>query len=348
MCMKVRSDLGWSLLAITVVLGSTLPLFAQANPAAQSQLKKVPGGRFVYLEWDGPYWQAGPTITRVKEFMASQNQKGMIQVRYPGDPSTEPASATKSIIGFMAPADCKIESPFKEVILAPADAVSLTIEGQPGVAIRKVASIKKWILSQGITPTGPVIEMVDSEVDLNKQGKIEVLVLATSPLAGSGPRAVAAEIPMESPATVNDKVTKEMWETKQYKRISELLVPETPAMNTETQTWIGQVVFRISAISKGIQVVYPDHAGDITTFADTLTNRLGKVAPNAGEEAKKQSIVRTDHRPDSVEGKRIQMVRDLDKLLSQVSTKTLSAAQVEGELRRVLAPAQDLISPTPP
>ena len=294
----------------------------------------------VYLETDGPYWEAGPTVAKVQALMTAQKQTGPIHVRYAGDPSVESGSARKAKIGFMASGDWVVETPFREERLEPAQAAGMVIEGLQGAAVQNIPAIKTWIQVQGLEPSGPVVELINGLGDAKKPAKSELLILVHQPKT-------TTKDATPKPAT-EANVAADIWTKKDYKGIAQRLIPDKPIPSKETQIWLGQIVYRMGAVAKGVTIMYPDQAADTTVLTDALMDRLNRVAPDAMSEAKKQAINRTDFRPDSIEGQRARLVRALDTLLSKVSSKSKTPTEVASELRRILGLAENLISETPP
>lgn len=329
-----------SLLSLVVTWGGAGIARAEDKPGVPVELRPLPGGRLVYLETDGPYWEAGPTIAKVQDLMTAQKQTGPIHVRYAGDPSAESGSARKAKIGFIANGDWAIENPFREEKLEPAQAAGLLIEGLQGSAVQSIPAIKTWIQTQGLEPSGPVVELINGLGDAKKPAKSELLMLVRQPKTAT-PDA-------KSNAVAETSSSGDLWEKKDYKGIAERLIPDKPAPSKETQIWLGQIVYRVGAVAKGVSMMYPDQAADTTVLTDALMDRLTRVAPNAMSEAKKQAITRTDFRPDSIEGQRSRLVRALDTLLYKVSSKSKTPTEVASEVRRILGLAENLILETPP
>lgn len=322
---------------------------AEDKAAAQVELKPTPGGRFIYLEADGPYWEAGATIAKIQDLMTAHQQTGPINVRYSGDPSADSGGARKAKIGFIAAGAFVIEAPFREQEVEPVAAAGMVIEGFQGATVQSIPTIKNWIQSQGLEPSGLVVELINGLGDAKKPAKSEMFIAVRQPRNQAKPTE-SPDTKSEAPAkpTLPGSVIDELWDKKDYKGIAERLIPEQPAPNKETQIWLGQLVHRVGAVSKGVLMMYPDQAAETTVLTDALVDRLTKVAPDAMSESKKQSIVRTDYRPDSLEGRRSRLVRELDMLLSKVSSRSRTPGEVSADLRRILDQVQVLISETAP
>jgi len=351
----------WKRLLIATTLA--LPVMSQGEDIASDavRLKTLPAGRFVYLDLDRPYWEAGPVVNRVRDLMVAHTESGPIQLRFAGDPSAESQTPGRSKVGFVASGDWGVEAPFREMVLEAGEAAGLSLEGQLGTATQRLPAIRDWMQTQGLEPSGSVVELLASNDDPLKPAQSEIFLLVR------GAEAVPVKPPISPPtdATVTpaspprvDKDAQsdqdsaprlsELWTRKDYAAIADRLISDAPGPMTESQIWLGQVVYRVGAIAKGLRMMYPDASADLTIFADTLMDRLKIVAPNAMSEARKRTVVQVDATGGSLDSRRARALRGLDMLLGKTSSRSIDPEAAAIEVGRLLEQLEELARPASP
>lgn len=352
-------------LAAFFIAISILGAVADESKSPTVEHKSLPTGRFVYLEVDGPYWQIGPTVSKVQELMTRQGEKGPIQIRRTGYPFANSRSALHSRIGFMTSGDWPLETTFQEETLQAAEAASITIQGLQGTAMQRTSELETWIRQKKLEPTGTIVELISPNTNPLGSSTAEILMLYREPQPTRNP--TTDRIPLESPepptpsaeppgreSAAEPKAATpvpmgDLWSQKDYSSIARRLIPVAPAPVGDTQVWLGQVVFRFNAVAKGLTMTDPDHAGDFTLFADTMTARLNQIAPNAlGEARKRMTAPQIDPRAETKDARRALVIRTLDTMLARISSRTLDVKGTTTEAGTLLSAIQDLIAETPP
>lgn len=368
MCTVRTVILGWLAAGMVAcqAAGQVAPLAGSNSPKPPPiVLKKKDAGRFVYLEHQGPYWNAGPLVTSVRDLMAAKKESGPLQIRLAGDPTTTPENALRSKIGFLATGDWVPDAPFKEEKLGPEEVASTTVEGPHGTTTQYYPTLRTWIHDQGLEPSGPVVEIVPTQDTKGNELRTEIQIPVRRPKAAikkeleeggskaneptlvsgrtevkDGPARKGPDAEIQQQAG-NRRPIRELLDQKEYLGIAEQLISNEPAQPREVQIWLGQIVFRVGAVAKGLLLHYPDQAGDLAVFSDILFVRLEKLLPGVVEESLKKAVVRVNPQDSSAEARRNTMVQELDKLLARVSSKAMDPKATALELARILQKVQD-------
>ncbi len=328
-------------------------------------LKRTEPARLVYLEHSGPYWSMGPLFTPVQEQMTARREKGPIVVRYSADPTAVSPKSLRTQVGFLASGDWEVEPPFKSEALDSVEVASAIVPGPSGTTTRHYSAIREWITQQGRKPLGPVMELYPASRSLKASDlRIEIQMAlaepetpAVAPPSRIGPAVprqpiaaapVAAQEPTATAPAEPILAVKDLVEAGRYERVAEQLMPADRPMPATTQLWLGQLVFRIGAVAKGLQERHADRAAPVKAVADALMARYRLVSAGSAADPLAQAVVRVDSAGDPMATKKRAITRDLDRLLGRVATKAADPDAALTELTRITQEIQDLSTPPAP
>lgn len=138
---------------------------------------------------------------------------------------------------------------------------------------------------------------------------------------------------------------RELLATERFDRVAEQLMPDGLAIPSAVQLWLGQLVFRIGAIAKGIEQVYPGEERIAVAMADAITRRYKKVSVGFELDPLDQVVVRVDILKDSFAAQRRAIMHDVDKLLGRIAFRSISADAAVNDLADIIQRVQDFVSP---
>ncbi len=140
---------------------------------------------------------------------------------------------------------------------------------------------------------------------------------------------------------------KDLVESSGFDRIAEQLFPTDRPMPVGMQVWLGQVVFRISAVAKGIEQRYPGGSPQATALSEAIVRRYRQASASSKVDPLAEAVVRVDTCLDPQSTQKRLIVRDLDNLLGQVALKTVDAESALDRLSGLLQRIQDMTNTIP-
>ena len=331
-------------------------------------LKKTDPVRVVFLEHIGPYWTVGPLFKQVRETMADHNESGPMFARYLADPTAVPADSLRTEVGFVARSDWMPEPPLKTAQREGEQVVSTVVESAYGTTVRSYSLIRDWILSNGFEAVGPVMELyplpprgVSTSV---YRTEIQIPVRRATSVESESPvpkaavvytrahdEALAQSQDGNSTATTTSMEPlfpiKDLIDSSRFDRIAEQLVPMNRTMPVGMQIWFGQVVFRISAVAKGIEQTYPGGSLQATALSEAIVRNYRRLSASSTVDPLAQAVVRVDTHMEPQSTQKRLIVRDLDNLLGQVALKTMDAESALDRLSELLQRVQDVTNTIP-
>lgn len=349
------------------------PIAAYASeitpPTAAPEIivKHTDPARVVFLEHTGPYWTVGPLFKQVREVMASHNESGPMFARFLADPTMVSAESLRTEIGFVARSDWIPEPPLITAQREGEQVVSTVVEGAYGTTSRTYSLMRDWVLTNGFAAVGPVIEWYPSpprgappgiyrtEIQIPvRRVSSAVSVTSESKVAAVFPRKpdeALAKAEDERPAATESTeplyLIKDLVDSSRFERVAEQLVPMDRPLPVGMQVWFGQVVFRISAVAKGIEQTYPGGSPQATALSEAIVRRYRQASASSKVDPLAQAVVRVDTYSDPQSAQKRLIVRDLDNLLGQVALKTVDAKSALDRLSELLQRIQDMTHTIP-
>ncbi|MBI3835019.1 MAG: GyrI-like domain-containing protein [Planctomycetes bacterium] len=123
-------------------------------------------------------------------------------------------------------------------------------------------------------------------------------------------------------------------DTENYTSLAERIVPEAKRIHPSLQIWLGQVVFRVSAVANGMRKNYQGQADELSVFAEKLKNRYREVSKDFNLDA-------ADRDPgfelgSQIADRKAQVMRNLDRLMGKIGMKTTDSDAARIELTVIL------------
>ena len=135
-------------------------------------------------------------------------------------------------------------------------------------------------------------------------------------------------------------------ESARFDRIAEQLMPSNWKPSAAVRLWLGQVVFRIQAVAKGIDEVYPGEGRIALDLAGALRRRYRRVSVDLEQSPLDQAVVRVDVHGDPLATRRREIVADLDRLMGRIAFQAVNAEAATITGADIVQRVQDL-SPKP-
>jgi hypothetical protein len=242
----------------------------------------------------------------------------------------------------------------------------MVVEGSYGTTTRSYTLMRDWVSTHGFEAVGPVMELypalgAGAPVSARRtEIQIPVRRASSAVRATSEPKVVAVfpHKPDDAPAKSEDDNTaaaasmeplypiKDLVDSSRFDRVAEQLVPTDRPMPVGMQVWFGQVVFRISAVAKGIEQTYPGGSPQAIALSEAIVRRYRQASASSKVDPLAQAVVRVDTRSDPLSVQKRLIVRDLDNLLGQVALKIVDAKSALVRLCDILQRIQNMTHPT--
>jgi hypothetical protein len=250
-------------------------------------------------------------------------------------------------IGFFTEGEWLVEPPFKRDRLEALQVASAEVPGPSGTTTRYLPEIRSWISAEGHAMMGPVFEIYPSAAkrgkssDLRVEIQIPVRPRSSASVASTGHTDREANAPDSADLPI--EAIDALVEAQRFGRIAEQLMPPGTPMRTADQVWLGQVLFRISAIAKGVQPADSDPAKAIASMAEAMLTQYRQVSRKSGADPLADAIVRVDPNTDPLAARKRTIMRALDGLLGRVATKAADAPAALAEVTHLLQEICDLL-----
>ncbi|UCE61548.1 MAG: GyrI-like domain-containing protein [Phycisphaerales bacterium] len=139
------------------------------------------------------------------------------------------------------------------------------------------------------------------------------------------------------------KPVKELVAADQFDRLAEQLIPTGNRIPRTHRVWLGQVVFRVGAVARGIEQVYPGKGSRISALSGALRRRYDAISVNFASDALGSAVVSADSRTDpDAPAKRV-IMHDLDMILGEIAVKSADADNTANRLANILQRVCDVV-----
>jgi len=360
-------------------------VLGQGTPSIR--VEPTPPMTVVYVEHTGPYWTVRARLRQVVDYMRAHGLSGELYVRYGSSPMGPNAAHTKGEVGFVADPDYDPEAPFHKAKRPAEWVASMSIECTGSIAPHEYRALSDWIETNGHRAQGPVIERYPKGFGSGDDGRSGFAVILQMPIEPptkpqdtgttapkdttqsgdantSAPTAKAVEpsaedaspsepSEAEAPPFVDDgsKTTAELLDIGEVDAIARRLMPDDTPIPRDADLWLGQVVFRVSAVAKGIEKTYPGEGGKVAALAEAIRTRYRQASAQQSDEALAQVVVRVSPKDAQAVQERRALLQDFDRLLSRIAGRAVDAegarASLAAELDRVVTVLQSARRPTP-
>lgn len=135
----------------------------------------------------------------------------------------------------------------------------------------------------------------------------------------------------------------ELVAAEQFDCVALELMPDNSSIPMEHQVWFGQVIFRVSAVAKGIRYVEPGGAVTVSALAEAIIRRYRNVSVAFAVDPLDQVAVSSHADRNTLAGEKRAIMRSLDTLMGRISVAGIDAADATRELVRALQEVQNLL-----
>jgi hypothetical protein len=146
------------------------------------------------------------------------------------------------------------------------------------------------------------------------------------------PRRAAAPVPPVSQLLLQ----------RRFEDIAEQMLPPAEATPPSLQVWLGQVVYRLSAVAKGIKRVYPGEDKLIFALVDAINRRYAEVSAGSPIDPLEPPVVYVDSESDPLAAEKRAIMRQLDSLLGGIALRSVDVTATLNHLEDILQRSCDL------
>lgn len=156
----------------------------------------------------------------------------------------------------------------------------------------------------------------------------------------------AAEIKVpRSPVTPDRQSVRELVADGRFNEIALRLMPMSAELSPALRQWIGELVGRADAASRGMSDIYPTDAFTITAVADALNRHYEIWATSEDKATRQQPATPIGINRDVPEPAR-RLIRDMDILLARMAQRALSSDELQSQFEGLLQQSVELVEST--
>ncbi len=122
--------------------------------------------------------------------------------------------------------------------------------------------------------------------------------------------------------------------------LAKRLIPPAGSLDSESRAWLGEVVLRVRAISRGTKRLYGDEGHSIIGLADSVASRYARLYGQSHLESK-SGAKPSGPANAALSKRRTAITRDLDRFMAILGSKSLSVAETKIRFRRIIRRAAD-------
>ena len=141
---------------------------------------------------------------------------------------------------------------------------------------------------------------------------------------------------------------RELIASGRFDHLAQQLMPDNRVILPLDQLWLGQLVFRIGAVARGVEQVHPGQAGKLEALAEALTNRYKSVFAELKHAPLDEVVVRLDSRDARIAIHKRGIMTDVDRLLAKIAFRTITADSSVDEIIGILDRVQELLQQVRP
>ncbi len=146
--------------------------------------------------------------------------------------------------------------------------------------------------------------------------------------------------PLEPEVTLSELV-----DAGRFDEVAGRVVPLDRDLSGAMQIWLGQIVFRVGAIAKGVERVSPKDALPIRGIGDALRRRYRVASANLELNPLDHAVVHVDTRHDAHAAEKRAVMHRLDALMSRIALGTIEVEDVKTKTVDILRQIQELTQP---
>jgi len=120
------------------------------------------------------------------------------------------------------------------------------------------------------------------------------------------------------------------------------LIPPPSRLDSSSRAWLGQVVLRVRAISRGTKRLYDAEGSTIIGLSGAIAQRYARLYghENTGTKATDRTAAPAD---SSLVQRRKAVTRELDRFMAVLASKSLAIPETEARFERIILQAAELV-----
>lgn len=142
---------------------------------------------------------------------------------------------------------------------------------------------------------------------------------------------------------LNTMTITELIDSGDFDQVARRIMPHPDAIEPSQQIWFGQLIFRMKAIARGIEKMYPSEGKTTTQLVNALSSRYEILSAHFQGNPLSQAVVRVNGFNDASANTRREMMRHMDSMLGRLAVKRLTADEVTEELIDIVDRLYDLM-----
>lgn len=291
-------------------------------------LKHIESADVIYILHRGPYWTLGKTFTEIDQFMAEHDQTGPMFSRFLDDPTKAGASRLRTEVGFLASGNVRPGLHLLRKTLPAHLAACLEVKGPYSQTSSHYQRIHDWIKANGYTAGKGIMEVYPDRSADQAIAEIRIPVVGKSDT--------------ETPSSRQGSDAATLCEIKAYARLAEILVPDQNALPESHRKWLADVVDRLRVIREIVEIKHGQRAGDVSAMITPLVERAVWLQPYALNDLA-TTVVDRSVAAAVVRRQKEAILVALDRLMVRTHLNELAAAEIHGELAKVMASIQPIV-----
>ncbi|MFQ5462861.1 MAG: hypothetical protein ACE5E5_09565 [Phycisphaerae bacterium] len=121
------------------------------------------------------------------------------------------------------------------------------------------------------------------------------------------------------------------------------LVPPPNRLDRSSRAWLGQVVLRLRAISRGTKRLYEEEGAAIIGLSNVIAQRYERLYGQQHADAKAADRAATPTNSNLIRQRKA-VTRDLDRFMAVLASKSLAISETEAKFERIILQAAELVS----
>ena len=154
--------------------------------------------------------------------------------------------------------------------------------------------------------------------------------------------AVGAKVPSARASTRTGSIS-QLLEHRRFDQIAEQILPPADTIPPSLQIWLGQVVYRLSALAEGIKRVHPGEGETIFAVIEATNRRYAAVFVGSSVDPLEPPVVYVDSESDPLAAEKRAIMLQLDLLLGRVALRSVDVTATLSELVGILQRIADLV-----
>jgi effector-binding domain-containing protein len=299
--------------------------------APEISIQKFEAAEVVFTVHNGPYWRAGTAVRELAEFMADRGQPGPMFTRFVGRKGSSGAYR-RTEIGFFVKGPlthAELDGLYERKLLPAYEAATLTLDVPYGKSFMHHVRVLDWIKSQGLTAGDEVVEVYPSSSRDLSIVELRVVIARTPKIVEPAP-------------TVEVGALTKLAASGDYAEIARRVIPDESKLQERHKAWLTEWVDRLGVIRVMADMKYGAEAKAVDDIISPIVERA-RWLRRAPVQAKKTPTSLSDI---AIAKRKAALLRELDRVMVKVHTKTLPSGDVVAVLIEEMTKAVSVLEST--